>query len=502
MFNLHPKQRLALESEATEILYGGAAGGGKSHLLRVYSILAALAVPGVQIFFFRKQKADLAEQQLEGMTGYRAMLAPLIKSKQVSIDPESGIKFANGSNITFAYMKKMSDFENFQGKEFNILLVEELTQFPYEFYQRMRSRVRAPKELFKNFYKKKAHVIAVSNPLGIGYNWVGNSFVWGHEPMEIWKAPLEEGGMTRQFIPSRLKDNPSIDYDDYAGVLHGMGKPEEVRAMLDGEWSVATGGFFEDFDLGKHVIEPFIIPMHWKKFRSMDSGFREPFSVGWWAIVPDNTQIGQLNFDAGTIIRYREWYGADKDAEGRIRPNVGLKLTSEEIGASIALMEAADANIDSNLCVLDPSAFNEAGTISVAERIRRGSGGKVAFRKAVNRRNSKDGIMGGWDILRNRLRGAERPTIYCFSTCSEMIRTFPGLIYKEGTDELASGQEDHVADEVRYACMSVEQTSYMIAQKGTLDRVKTTKKPGDLKDFFSSLADYKPKKTKNTGKIL
>jgi hypothetical protein len=32
---LHPKQELAFNSLATEILYGGAAGGGKSHLMRV-----------------------------------------------------------------------------------------------------------------------------------------------------------------------------------------------------------------------------------------------------------------------------------------------------------------------------------------------------------------------------------------------------------------------------------------------------------------------------------
>jgi len=36
--SLHPKQKVAKNTSATEVLYGGAAGGGKSHLMRVAAI--------------------------------------------------------------------------------------------------------------------------------------------------------------------------------------------------------------------------------------------------------------------------------------------------------------------------------------------------------------------------------------------------------------------------------------------------------------------------------
>ena len=80
----------------------------------------------------------------------------------------------------------------------------------------------------------------------------------------------------------------------------------------------------------------------------------------------------------------------------------GLKLHAEEVGKGIAEREQGESIAYG---VLDPSAFKEDGGPSIAERIARGSGGKVWFRHADNTRVPARGAMGGWDQVRSRLVG-------------------------------------------------------------------------------------------------
>ena len=81
----------------------------------------------------------------------------------------------------------------------------------------------------------------------------------------------------------------------------------------------------------------------------------------------------------------------------------------------------------------------------------------VMFRKADNTRVSPDkGKLGGWDAMRSRLRGdGENPMLFVFSTCRDFIRTVPILQHdRDRPEDLDTEQEDHAADECRYACLS------------------------------------------------
>ena len=91
----------------------------------------------------------------------------------------------------------------------------------------------------------------------------------------------------RVFIPSKLRDNKFLG-PEYVANLQMVGSDTLVRAWLEGDWTVIEGAYFDCWRYDQHVVEPFEVPAHWARFRSMDWGSAKPFSVGWWAIVGDD----------------------------------------------------------------------------------------------------------------------------------------------------------------------------------------------------------------------
>ena len=140
---LHPRQSLAFLSKATEILYGGAAGGGKSHLMRVVAIMLCMAVAGLQVYIFRRVSDDLRKNHLEGPSGLRAMLSALMTSGHVKFNDSKGIfEFWNGAKIYLCHCQHEKDMYKYQGAEIHVLLMDELTLFTESIYRFLRGRVR------------------------------------------------------------------------------------------------------------------------------------------------------------------------------------------------------------------------------------------------------------------------------------------------------------------------------------------------------------------------
>ena len=243
--------------------------------------------------------------------------------------------------------------------------------------------------------------------------------------------PADKGWLT-MYIPARMADNKYID-PSYASSFSAL--PEELgRALREGDWDLVVGSFFGDvWKRDLHVIRPFEIPMNWTRFRSFDWGSASPFSVGWWAVADDHHEIPD-----GALVRYREWYGSSG------RPNVGLRMTAEEVGAGIRSRERQE-RID--FSVADPSIWKFDGGPSIGERLSKMG---VRFRRADNSR------VAGWDQVRQRLIGDDgAPMLYVFEDCVDTIRTLPVLTHdKHRVEDVDTTQEDHAADDIRYACMA------------------------------------------------
>ena len=439
---LHKRQQDLFFSKATEILYGGAAGGGKSHAMRLIAISYALQVPNCQIYLFRRLFSDIAKNHIEGASGFNALLADFIKSKHCSITNEA-ISFWNGSNIYLCHCQHEKDLTKYQGAEINILLIDELTHFSEKIYKFLRGRCRLGSLVVPAQFKGKLPlIICGSNPGGVGHDFVKQTFIDGCEPMKIRKMPDSEGGMFRQFIPAKLADNPTMTLNDplYAAKLEGLGGAL-ARAMLDGDWDCIDGAYFDNFDKTKHIVEPFFIPPEWFKIRAFDWGYSKPFCVLWGA-VSDGSLVDcggvKRSFPRGAIIIYREFYGCTGKA------NEGLKMHAGDIAKNTKEMQQGE-KMDN--MVADPAIFDVSSGESIAEQM---SKEKIYWQSADNKR------VAGWQQIRARFSGQDdKPLLYFVNTCKNLIRTLPIMQYDNSKPEdLNSDLEDHAVDTLRYLCMS------------------------------------------------
>lgn len=447
--NLHPRQSDVFLSVANEILYGGAAGGGKSHLMRVLAIVLCCEIPGFQAYLFRRESNDLEKNHLEGPKGFRSLLAPLVDSRKCDII-QGVIKFYNGSKIWLCHCKDEDDIYKYQGAEMHALFIDEATYFTEKMVRFLRSRLRVPGLNIPAHWKERLPLMVLSaNPIGVGVEWVKRWFIDLQPPMAIMSMPNSEGGMRRQFVPAKLEDNPSMQLDDpqYEAKLEGLGSAALVAAMRRGDWTAVEGAYFPGF--GRIILQPFELARHWNRFVSFDWGGARPFSVGWWAVSSGNwdDRAKPCDFRPGELIRYREWYGASA-------ANVGIQLANTAIRDGIIQRSGAE---QISYHVADPSIFTRRGAPSIAEDMQTKADTTTgSIIKGINWRPGYNDRIQGWRQMRDRIEGAEgRPMVWCFNTCLDSIRTIPFLVHDETyPEDLDTEGEDHAADEWRYGINS------------------------------------------------
>lgn len=450
MLRLEEKQGIAYLTEATETLYGGAAGGGKSYLLRVSAIRWCHEVGGVQAYFFRRTLTDLRDNHLRGPTSFQVLLADYLDSGHVKYRAvENEFVFWNGSVLHLCYCDAESDVEKYQGAEIHVLLMDELTHFSEYQYRFLRSRVRlAGLKIPEAYAGRLPRIETASNPGSVGHAWVKSMFISGAEPMKVWRVESAEGGMLRQFIPAKLSDNPHLTRDDpsYADRLRGLGADSLVRAMLEGDWDIMAGQAFEKLRRSTHCLEPFEPPEDWLVFGSLDWGSSRPFSYGLWCVVGDETRMDGKVLQRGAVVRFDEWYGWNG------KPNEGLRLEVREVAQGILKLEGARRPAyrigDSSMWAID-------GGPSIAERFLNNG---VVMRPAPKGPGSRHN---GYVELRSRIAGNEDgPMLFATSNChAGFWRTMPNLVLDRATHGLKSesvdtDQEDHVSDEAMYAAIS------------------------------------------------
>ena len=436
-----PKQAMFHASKANEILYGGAAGGGKTKALIMDALFRCMTYPKTTAVIFRRSYGELEDTDIkEAQASYPEEIATYNAGRHE-------FKLKNGSKILFRHCENAADRFKYSGIEIQFLYFDELTSFEQVIYDFIKTRLRAKKSL-----GVVPIVRSASNPGNIGHSWVKTMFVdagpyMSIQEQEIYSEALHKTKKIRtQYIPALATENPFIT-DDYIFELEQ--KPEALRrALLNGDWDSFEGQVFKEFrnlpehyDDRKwtHVIKPFDIPLSWQRYFSFDYGYSDPFACQWWAIDP-KTQIAYL---------YREWYGCVKG-----KADKGIEITPVQIMEGI--LEREEFEMENNLKILrvaDTSIFDHDRGDSIADQMAPGYYGRhkgVVFSKC-----DKSRLPGKMEVHeRLRFNDDGIPGMYIFSTCADWIRTVPNLPYDEKkTEDVDTEAEDHDYDATRYFLM-------------------------------------------------
>lgn len=425
-----PKQKEFMLAHERYVAFGGARGGGKSWSVREKAKRLAIKWAGIKILIIRKTYIDLKDNHI---TPLRQEL-PEEVAKWKEMDRE--FVWFNGSRIRCSYFATDNDAMQYQGQEYDIIFLEEATQFLEIVFNVLKGCLRGANDFPKRMY-------LTCNPDGPGFSWVKRLFV-------SRDFRDDEDPNDYRFIQSLVDDNKILMEKDPNYVKQLDSLPEEMkRRWRYGSWDVAEGQMFDDFDRRKHVIDPFPLDPHWRRYISIDYGL-DRLAAYWYAVSNDNHVYVYKEYCESNLVisaaaqKINEMTNGDNIYAVLAPPDLWNR--SQETGKSKALL------------------FSEAG---------------LDLTRSNNDREA------GWLAIKELLRLDDEgePKLRIFSQCRELIRCITDIQRdpKKPNDTANEPHEiTHAPDSLRYFCI------YWISPATPVEDKRVYYRPDVLEDYYNA----------------
>lgn len=426
-----PKQKEFMMAHTKYVAFGGARGGGKSWSVREKAKRLALKWAGIKMLILRRTYLDLRENHIIPLQ------QEIPKEVATYKEMEKSFVFVNGSRIVCSYFDNDNDALKYQGQEYDIIFLEEATQFTEFAFNILKACLRGANDFPKRMY-------LTCNPDGIGFLWVKRLFV---------TRDYREGedGSEYTFIQSLVDDNYALctKNPDYVKQLDSL--PEDLRRRWrEGSWDVAAGQYFEEFDRRYHVCEPFPVPKEWRRYIAIDYGL--DMLAAYWIAVDSNRNA----------YVYREYCKSD------------LPISA----AAKAINEMTPPDETIYLKLAPPDLWNRSQETGKSKAF-------LFLESGLDLTKSNNDREAGWlaikDLLQRDAEGNAR--IHIFSTCPKLIQHLPELMRdpKKPTDTMTEPHEiTHSPDALRYFAIYWTRPNEAPAAK----RVRY--RPDQLEDYYNA----------------
>lgn len=466
---LTPKQLFAEEvgNVVDWLLFGGAAGAGKSELSCYHANRLSLEVPGHVSLMLRRSIPELRRSLIIRLIARIGKYS--IPAKYRKLDGQAGFQYKNTSLIECGHMQTEESIAKYLGSEYDLIVIDESTTLTDEQIIQVQSRLRTTKEKAK--LGARPHLWLLTNPGGMSHAWHYDMFITptyygqkiivydvtnGLEKRFVtaeYEAPCNVAEATDQqivdvllpwvrnlklerdpsklvcaFVPARATQNPHLD-PNYLRSLNTLSERRR-RQLRDGDWDTFEGMYFHEWRKDLHVVDPFPIPPSWQRARGIDFGSTNPYSCHWCA--------WDENGDAWI---YREDYAANLTPQEQAR---------RVIDRSVMEVDGLMRPEKFWATVADPSVFSN----------HRGAGKTIADMWAdsgLRVTRAKNDRIGGWTNVRQYLwdyaanNGQGGPRLHVFSTCTNLVRTFPLMQHdSHKVEDMNTTGEDHALDSTRY----------------------------------------------------